>query len=96
MLTSKPASNSSQQTHIARPPVPYMAMGRPGASDNKIVYKSSPFYKDIQVLSPARLCIGKEPGTFFYEKQESADAECERGTSFYVRDETSATATTIS
>ncbi|KAF8947605.1 SUMO ligase siz1 [Haplosporangium gracile] len=32
-------------------------MARSGVPENKIVFKSSPFYKDIQVLSPARLCI---------------------------------------
>lgn len=62
-MASKPASAPVQQSHLgARPQVPhYMTMARSGIPENKIVFKSSPFYKDVQVLSPARLCIGKEP-----------------------------------
>lgn len=59
MMASKPASAPVQQSHLgARPQVPhYMTMARSGIPENKIVFKSSPFYKDVQVLSPARLCI---------------------------------------
>ncbi|KAF9157026.1 SUMO ligase siz1, partial [Linnemannia schmuckeri] len=59
MLTSKPTSTPVQQSQMGvRPQVPhYMTMARSGVPENKIVFKSSPFYKDIQVLSPARLCI---------------------------------------
>ena len=91
MMTSKPAPTSVQQSHMGvRPQVPhYMTMARSGIPENKIVFKSSPFYKDIQVLSPARLCIGKEPRDHFCERtsRRAGDTECGReGAPFMLRD----------
>ncbi|KAG0377775.1 hypothetical protein BGX24_005487 [Mortierella sp. AD032] len=61
MMTSKPSSNSPLNHMGVRPQAPhYMSVARPGTQETRIVFKSSPFYKDVQVLSPARLCMGKE------------------------------------
>lgn len=81
MMTPKPAPTSVQQSHMGvRPQVPhYMTMGRSGIPENKIVFKSSPFYKDIQVLSPARLCIGNEPRNHFCERKSRTVGNTERG-----------------
>ncbi|KAF9908886.1 SUMO ligase siz1 [Linnemannia zychae] len=58
MMTTKPSSNPPPIHMGVRPQAPhYMSMARPAAQENRIVFKSSPFYKDIQVLSPARLCM---------------------------------------
>ncbi|KAF9929783.1 SUMO ligase siz1 [Linnemannia zychae] len=64
MMTSKVSSNPPPTHMGSRPQVPhYMSMARPGSQDSRIVFKSSPFYKDIQVLSPARLCMESKDRT---------------------------------
>lgn len=72
MLTSKPGhgSGSGQQQHgsigrsyqQSQPPQQqlYAPVRTSQGSSPNLVFKSSPFYKAIQTLSPPRLCLGKD------------------------------------
>ncbi|KAG0220264.1 SUMO ligase siz1 [Mortierella sp. NVP41] len=67
MLTSKPASNT-QQLHMGvhrGPQTPHHMSQRLGMSSQSpnLVFKSSPFYRDVQVLCPARNCLESKDRT---------------------------------